>query len=41
MGESFSQAFSDWAIAEYNRRLAEELGRVRLQTETAILEAFK
>ena len=41
MGESFSQAFSDWAIAEYNRRLAEELGRVRVQTETAILEAFK
>ena len=41
MGEAFSQAFSDWAVSEYNRRLAEELGRVRLQTETAILDAFK
>ena len=41
MGESFSQAFSDWAVSEYNRRLSEELGRVRLQTETAILDAFR
>lgn len=41
MGEAFSRAFSDWAVSEYNRRLSEELGRVRLQTETAILDAFK
>ena len=41
MGEAFSQAFSDWAISEYNRRLSEELGRVRVQTETAILDAFR
>lgn len=41
MGETFSQAFSDWAVSEYNRRLSEELGRVRLQTETAILDAFR
>jgi hypothetical protein len=41
MGETFSRAFSDWAVSEYNRRLSEELGRVRAQTETAILDAFK
>ena len=41
MGEAFSQAFSDWAVYEYNRRLSEELGRVRAQTETAILDAFR
>ena len=41
MGDLFSQAFSDWAVSEFNRRLSEELGRVRLRTETAILDAFK
>ena len=41
MGEAFSRAFSDWAVSEYNRRLSEELGRVRLQTETAIFDAFR
>jgi hypothetical protein len=41
MGDLFSQAFSDWAVSEFNRRHSEELGRVRVQTETAILEAFK